>query len=63
MAFRWRADGGPILCAGWVTSPLLISAMAVGNAALITTMIEEERASSKIYLQKLTDKMEANHVS
>ena len=36
--------------------------MAVGNASLITTMMEEERASAEVYLKTLTEKMEKNNV-
>ena len=33
MAFRWRADGGPKLCAGWID--LLLSASCVHQTPTI----------------------------
>ena len=36
--------------------------MGVGNAELLSTMIEDEKTRAEEYLKKLTDKMKENHV-
>ena len=39
------------------------AAMGVGNAELLSSMIEDEKIRAEEYLKKLTDKMKGNHVS
>ena len=36
--------------------------MGVGNAELISSMIEDEKGRAELYLKTLTDKMKDNHV-
>ena len=37
--------------------------MGVGNAELLTSMIDDEKERAEEYLKKLTNKMKENHVS
>ena len=41
---------------------LCFSAMGVGNAELLSSMMVDEKAKAEVYLKTLTDKMKNNHV-